>query len=122
MRWTEASRKDRSGCRLTRISFILTNVKKYKTMKSQSPKLFHGVIAIMGLALLSLGSSAALAQQAESQVMTTTPNTEQAPKLPSDQLDSLVAPIALYPDQLLSQTLVASTYPLEIIQLQQWME
>jgi hypothetical protein len=37
-------------------------------------------------------------------------------------MDSLVAPIALYPDQLLSQTLVASTYPLEVIQLQQWLE
>jgi hypothetical protein len=32
------------------------------------------------------------------------------------------APIALYPDPLLSQTLVASTYPLEIIQLQQWLD
>jgi len=43
-------------------------------------------------------------------------------KIPADQLDSLVAPIALYPDSLLSQTLVASTYPLEIIQLQQWLD
>src|SRR5271167_1493225 len=42
-------------------------------------------------------------------------------KLPADQLDSLVAPIALYPDPLLSQTLVASTYPLEVVQLQQWL-
>ena len=32
-----------------------------------------------------------------------------------------MAPIALYPDPLLAQTLVASTYPLEIIQLQQWL-
>jgi len=45
-----------------------------------------------------------------------------APKIPPDQLDSLVAPIALYPDPLLAQTLAASTYPLEIIQLQQWLE
>jgi hypothetical protein len=36
-------------------------------------------------------------------------------------LDSLVAPIALYPDPLLAQVLAASTYPLEIIQLQQWL-
>src|SRR5689334_24986993 len=43
-------------------------------------------------------------------------------KIPPDQLDSLVAPIALYPDNLLSQPLVASTYPLEIIQLQQWLD
>jgi hypothetical protein len=38
-----------------------------------------------------------------------------------EQLESLVAPIALYPDDLLAQTLVASTYPLEIVQLQQWL-
>lgn len=41
--------------------------------------------------------------------------------LSNDQLDSLVAPIALYPDPLLAQVLAASTYPLEIIQLQQWL-
>jgi hypothetical protein len=44
-----------------------------------------------------------------------------APKIPNDQLDSLVAAIALYPDPLLAQVLAASTYPLEIIQLQQWL-
>src|SRR5437867_2398116 len=46
---------------------------------------------------------------------------EQAPKIPNDQLDSLVAPIALYPDPLLAQLLAASSYPLEIMQLQQWL-
>src|SRR5258708_3362335 len=86
-------------------------------MKSRSRKLFHAVIAIVGLAL----SSTAFAQQAQSQVMdTTTSDTEQAPKLASGELDSLVAPIALYPDPLLAQTLAASTYPLEVVQLQQW--
>jgi len=45
-----------------------------------------------------------------------------AVKIPADQLDSLVAPIALYPDALLSQTLVASTYPLEVVQLKQWLD
>src|SRR6266404_4532758 len=46
---------------------------------------------------------------------------EQAPKIPNEKLDALVAPIALYPDPLLAQTLAASTYPLELTQLQQWM-
>lgn len=45
---------------------------------------------------------------------------QEAPKLSNDELDSLVAPIALYPDQLLAQMLAASTYPLEVVQLQQW--
>jgi hypothetical protein len=47
---------------------------------------------------------------------------EAAVKIPPDQLDSLVAPIALYADPLLSQTLVASTYPLEVVQLKQWLD
>src|SRR6266700_5258570 len=67
--------------------------------------------------------SPASTQQAQSQVMTTTTNEPSpAEKIPPGQLDSLVAPIALYSDPLLAQTLAASTYPLEIIQLQQWMD
>ena len=38
------------------------------------------------------------------------------------QLENLVAPIALYPDPLLGQVLAASTYPLEIVQAQQWLQ
>jgi hypothetical protein len=37
-----------------------------------------------------------------------------------EQLDQLVAPIALYPDQLLTQVLMASTYPLEIVDAARW--
>src|SRR5262249_14665877 len=95
---------------------------KKKIMNSQSSKLIHLVIALVGVALLSSGATVAFAQQAQSQVMTTTaPDAGQTAQLPPDQLDSLVAPIALYPDSLLAQTLAASTYQLEVIQLQQWM-
>src|SRR5437867_12310067 len=118
LRAASIGRKSHMPIDKLRVSFRTTDGKQ-KFMKSQSPKLFHGVIAIIGLALLLLGSTAALAQHAESQAMTTT---EEAPKLPSGELDSLVAPIALYSDQLLAQTLAASTYPLEVIQLQQWMD
>ena len=37
------------------------------------------------------------------------------------QLDQLVAPIALYPDTLLSEVLMASTYPLEVVQAERWL-
>ncbi len=62
-------------------------------------------------------------QQAQSAVQETASNESdlEVPKLPNDQLDSLVAPVALYPDPLLAQTLAASTYPLEVIQLQQFL-
>ena len=37
-----------------------------------------------------------------------------------EQLDALVAPIALYPDELLANVLAASTYPLEVVQADRW--
>ncbi len=36
--------------------------------------------------------------------------------IPQEKLDSLLAPIALYPDELLAQTLMASTYPLDVVE------
>lgn len=49
------------------------------------------------------------------------PQTEADHLLSPDQLDSLVAPVALYPDPLLAQLLAASTYPEELEQLEQWL-
>ena len=79
---------------------------------------FRELTAILCIGLLLPGATSI----ASAQTPAPAPPAEQAAaKLPADQLDSLVAPIALYPDPLLSQTLVASTYPLEVIQLQQWL-
>jgi hypothetical protein len=38
------------------------------------------------------------------------------------QLDNVVSPIALYPDPLLGQVLAASTYPLEVVEAEQWIQ
>jgi hypothetical protein len=85
---------------------------------------FYILIKIVCLAFLSSSSPVLLAQQPQaqqdqSQAMATQ---EEVPKIPNEQLDSLVAPIALFPDPLLAQTLAASTYPLEIIELEQWLK
>ena len=74
------------------------------------------IAVVLCLALILLGDTAVLATALQTQDAATDA------KLSNDQLDSLVAPIALYPDPLLSQILVASTYPLEIVQLSQWMQ
>ena len=37
-----------------------------------------------------------------------------------EELDQMLAPIALYPDSLLAQILMASTYPLEVVQAERW--
>jgi Protein of unknown function (DUF3300) len=49
-------------------------------------------------------------------------NQPQAPPLSPEQLQDLVAPIALYPDTVLSQILAASTYPIEVVEAQQWLQ
>src|SRR5215813_200069 len=79
-------------------------------------KVIRYLIALACVLVLLPGNTSLLARPAPTASSTDTV------AIPLDQLDALVAPIALYPDSLLSQTLVASTYPLEIIQLQQWLD
>src|SRR5262245_24889496 len=88
---------------------------KTNTFQWGRTQLTRYVIAIACALLLAPGDAILLASQAQQT------NPQESVKIPPDQLDALVSPIALFPDPLLSQTLVASTYPLEIIQLQQWL-
>jgi hypothetical protein len=87
--------------------------KKFRSRMGQS------LVAILCALSLAPGDAALYAQPTPQQVTSTD---QPAPTIPAGQLDSLVAPVALYPDPLLTQVLVASTYPLEIIQLQQWLQ
>ena len=84
-------------------------------MSSETHHIWLRATAVMCAALLVRGDAAL---QTQSQ---TAPVPATSDLLPSEQLDSLVAPIALYPDPLLAQVLAASTYPLELVQLQQWL-
>ena len=43
------------------------------------------------------------------------------PLLKAEKLDALVAPIALFPDTLLAEIFMASTYPLEVVQAERWL-
>ncbi len=45
---------------------------------------------------------------------------QQAAAFPTDQLEQLAAPIALYSDELLAHVLMASTYPLEVVSAARW--
>jgi Protein of unknown function (DUF3300) len=50
----------------------------------------------------------------------TAPAVPDQPVLKLPELDALVAPIALYPDPLLANVLMASTYPLEVVRAERW--
>ncbi len=88
--------------------------------------LVRTTVTLACVLVLPYASSVGLAQSlTQPQVAPQYP--QEAPQAPpqlfgSDQLDNLVAPIALYPDPLLGQVLAASTYTLEIVEAQQWLQ
>ncbi len=72
---------------------------------------------LLALSLLIVFSQGAAAQ---SQPAPAPVSAQQA--LKPGEIDQLVAPIALYPDTLLAEILMASTYPLEIVQAGRWVD
>ncbi len=74
-------------------------------------------LQLAGLALWAcVLASAASAQTPEQAPVTTPPAAAFTPA----QLEQMVAPIALYPDSLVTQILMAATYPLEIVEAARW--
>jgi hypothetical protein len=71
-------------------------------------------------AIAALPRAVALAIAFIATLQTCPAKAESATTRTSAQLEQLVAPIALYPDPLLSQVLMASTYPLEVVQAARW--
>src|SRR5262245_66049342 len=72
------------------------------------------IVLTLAMALVAAGPAWAQDQQPAAAPQ------QQPQLLDAGQLDQLVAPIALYPDPLLAQVLMASTYPLEVVQAERW--
>src|SRR5262249_43808682 len=95
-------------------------------MKSLS-KMLRGSCAIVASGALVLSTFPAMAQdQPPPGVQLPPPGAAQqppqpaAPQLGQAELEKLLAPIALYPDDLVAQILTASTYPIEVVQASRW--
>ena len=79
------------------------------------------------IALISVVAmpTAVFAQAAGQAPVSGVPASQSAPAaelLKPEQLEALVAPIALYPDELLANVLAAATYPLELVQADRWVK
>src|SRR6201997_1123189 len=78
---------------------------------------------LLALAILAASAVGAAAQQGA-----TAPSPSPSPSQPDqtllkpEQLEALVAPIALYPDALLANMLAAATYPLEVVEADRWIK
>jgi hypothetical protein len=75
--------------------------------------------AILCAALLTAQNPYTSAQQAQPGAA---PQAATQKTYSPEQMDSLVAPIALYPDPVVGQVLVASTYPLEVVEAGRWLK
>jgi len=80
----------------------------------------------MGLAITgALAAAAVLAASPGSEGQPAAPPAQTAqvqPQYSPAQLDQMLAPIALYPDELLGQILGAAGYPLEVVEADRWLE
>lgn len=63
----------------------------------------------------------AMASAGSAQPTDTAPADDGPPPLKKEELEQLLAPLALYPDSLVSQMLMASTYPIEVVQAERWL-
>ncbi|MEO3474732.1 DUF3300 domain-containing protein, partial [Roseomonas sp. CAU 1739] len=84
-----------------------------------SSALLAGALAM--LAVMAAPPRVALGQAAPAVTPRAVATAPQQDSLTQAQLEQLLAPIALYPDDLLVQMLMASTYPLEIVQAKRWL-
>nr|WP_298719123.1 DUF3300 domain-containing protein [uncultured Steroidobacter sp.] len=81
------------------------------------------LLCLLTLATVLAGQPAANPQDAPAPSPPATPEDATTPKaepFKPEELEQIVAPIALYPDALLAQVLMASTYPLEIVLAARW--
>jgi hypothetical protein len=81
--------------------------------------------ALLAFAIMLATPLAAVAQGAGSPPAQATAAPAPAPEatlLKPEQLEALVAPIALYPDALLANMLAAATYPLEVVEADRWIK
>lgn len=76
------------------------------------------------LSMCVLGCFACLSVNAQEALPNAIPRTTTAkvPLFSDAELDQMLAPVALYPDVLLTQTLIASTYPSEAIEAGNWLK
>jgi hypothetical protein len=91
-------------------------------MKTRVTLIGAGVPAVFSVLLvLLLGGTLAFGQNAPEKRAPEKKTPEKKPFSP-EEIEQLVAPIALHPDDLLSQIFMASTYPLEVVEAARWLK
>lgn len=78
-------------------------------------------LSVLSLSLTLALSTTAVSAQTTEQSSTPIQSNQAAVTFSQAELDQMLAPIALYPDTVLSHILIAATYPLEIVKATRWL-
>jgi hypothetical protein len=81
---------------------------------------FRGLAVLLSVAVAA--PAPVVAQGAAPAAPAPAPTPDEAETFNTQQLDALLAPIALYPDPLLTQVLMASTFPVQVVQALRWLD
>jgi len=96
------------------INEYLNRYTSKKAARTSKPVFIRNVLMALSMLMMAVvASSPVHAQQhfAQEEVL-----------LSQAEIDQILAPIALYPDSLLTHILIASTYPLEVVQANRWVQ
>src|SRR5262245_21415359 len=102
----DAPRSRYEGCQSDRIRHVPSRAGREQRMHHRRIR----ASMLYGLAVAVFALAPALQAQEE----------PAPPPLKPEELEALVAPIALYPDSLLAQMFMASTYPMEVVEAARW--
>jgi hypothetical protein len=91
---------------------------KALVMKSNLIRAVAGAVLAAVVAATAADAQAPPAAQQEPEA----PQPQTAPLLTPERLDPMLAPIALYPDELLGDILMAATYPLDVVEAARWLQ
>src|SRR5436309_2133108 len=93
--------------------------------RTNQPRRFEMTsLRLKAVAAALIGASSIVATRSSAQDVAVLPQTAvapaTAPPMAAQQVDQLVAPVALYSDPLLVDVLTASSYPVEVVEAQHW--
>src|SRR3984957_9979882 len=117
---SETSTKVYRRCSITSLRARANKKPSQRSMKEKliMKSLQQGMALFVSFCLLLMGIRDGFAYQADPLL---SPSPPQAAQESPEQLQQLVAPIALYPDALIAQILAAATYPDQIVKAEEWM-
>ena len=108
---------------------VISRANRSEFSRPRLARQFLAFLLAIGLLFATLPQNVLAAQDNQDQDQTAQDQTPQPPDAAPaytpqtpDQLDQLVAPIALYPDSLVAQVLAASTFPAQIVEADRWVQ